>query len=365
MWEPDYVVLDSSELVRDIRLATPRVVILRTFCEQFGAQVVVPQVVRLEMAGNIETRVRDANKKQNDAAAAYQLVGLSLPGNVLSSSPADSLEAALHAFDARLEWLGATSVELPSVSHEEVIERLQEGRRPFGTSNKREIGYRDFLLWRNVLTLEGRVAFVTSNTKDFATEAEGNFELHPDLQDDISNGVSEVRLFVKLEDLAENVLEPRMAALDNAKALAQQLVLNSRQRRELEEFAIEHLQDEFVEASSELFYEGVSIPWDQVPHDALQAEVVREDFSAGVTGIRIVEVKDADSIGGEVELSLSCDVTVDVEQTASWMLWFGQMETVTRSRVETLLAAVEFTLIDRDGRFEPEVVSLQGIRGTL
>jgi len=71
----------------------------------------------------------------------------------------------------RLNELGAVIISVPSVSHQVVLTRALEKRRPFD-ANGRD-GYRDVLIWHSLLDVaelgHNGIVFVTSNTSDFCT----------------------------------------------------------------------------------------------------------------------------------------------------------------------------------------------------
>lgn len=82
----------------------------------------------------------------------------------------------------------------PRVTHEELVERLLRGRRPFTEGEK---GYRDALVWYSALecAANGPVILVTTNTRDFAKPAAGSFDLADDLVADVdATGLSPGRL---------------------------------------------------------------------------------------------------------------------------------------------------------------------------
>lgn len=102
----------------------------------------------------------------------------------------------------------------PSTSHEEIVQRLLDGRRPFkrpvssgknskSVEGRKDTGYRDFLIWMAVLELvrecvNTKVIFVSLNTTEFADE----LKLHPDLLSDLTHDERDrFYYFVKLENV--------------------------------------------------------------------------------------------------------------------------------------------------------------------
>jgi len=102
----------------------------------------------------------------------------------------------------------------PDVPHEVVVKRLHERRKPFGGStDKPDVGYRDFLIWCSVLELliaspDSGVAFVTDNHRDFFAGPKEP-ELHEDLVQDLVDyeiDLSRVVCFRSRQDYLEGLL---------------------------------------------------------------------------------------------------------------------------------------------------------------
>ena len=230
-WRPKYIVLDSTELRADIGLSSTRAVFLRAFCQRYGSVVVVPRVVRLELNNHLESEVPRLAESLVSTARKLERYGAQVPSELATTNRDQLVDDAKQRFAERLEWLGASDLPLPDVSHDEVAARLLAGSRPFGTEGKKDTGYRDFLLWRNVLSLDGPTAFVTSNRKDFME----NEELHPDLARDIAVNGPDVRVFAGLESLTEKVLRPSFPTTDAPDILL--ILIRDDQRLKLERFA--------------------------------------------------------------------------------------------------------------------------------
>ena len=178
------VVLDSSAMRADGFLSRGIILRLNAFREVTGATVFVPGVVRREVQDQLGDRVRDGVQKVHKANQAFSGAHLELELPV----PAEKalIDAAQDAFERRLNQVSAVELPLPSTPHEEVLERVQQRRRPFSSTGEgSDKGYKDFLLWLSVLELvrnwrnveEAEIALVTSNTKDFTGE-DGGPHLH-------------------------------------------------------------------------------------------------------------------------------------------------------------------------------------------
>jgi hypothetical protein len=94
--------------------------------------------------------------------------GVCTQGSVLRSGRFFDYDTELRA---RLNELGAVIIPVPSVSHQVVLTRALENRRPFDADGRD--GYRDVLVWHSLLDVaelgHEAIVFVTNNTSDFCT----------------------------------------------------------------------------------------------------------------------------------------------------------------------------------------------------
>ena len=110
---------------------------------------------------------------------------------------------------SRLNDLGIKIIPYPLISHEKVVERDLDARRPFKESGR---GYRDTLIWESVLNVVDKsskeipdVVFVSNNIKDFCEE---NI-LHPDLVRDLTEreiSINAIKLYRSLVDVGRDYI---------------------------------------------------------------------------------------------------------------------------------------------------------------
>ncbi len=185
------IFLDTNILAKDFRMHGTSFRTLQDLLALFEAQLLLSDVVLAEVVAVFQSSLSDAFRK---ARRLEELLGRKLIGDFdLDSEVAryrrelDSLFWPLSHEDPsppyfrRLPW--------PEVSHEEVVERLLRGRRPFHGEPQRERGYRDFLIWQSVVevakdSLDEEIFFITENRKDFADTSDHQ-TLHPDLLADL------------------------------------------------------------------------------------------------------------------------------------------------------------------------------------
>lgn len=135
----------------------------------------VPEVVVQEVARG---RRHDANElveelNQVNLSRIERLLNLGLPTR--KNELASKVHALVADYDtelrARLTALGAEIVPVPSVSHQAILARALENRRPFDEHGRN--GYRDALIWHSLLDIAelgyDGIVFATNNTSDFCT----------------------------------------------------------------------------------------------------------------------------------------------------------------------------------------------------
>jgi hypothetical protein len=347
-WLPKHIVLDSTELRTDIALTSTRADFLRAFCERYGSTVIVPQIVRIEVEDHIRSETARQAESLADAARTLDRYGATPPSGLEPWVRRRWVTEAAQQLTSRLEWLGAEDIALPNVSHDEVVHRLLARKRPFGSAKNRDTGYRDFLLWRSVLSLGGRTAFVTSNKRDFAEDG----RLHPDLVRDCAVDGKDVRLFIGLHDLTDKILRPSFPTVEAA-----DLLLNrDDQRRKMETFARDELTaedlDQFLWGPDfiDVFASDLGVAESQIEEvdDFRLSSLDAISLENGPTDLRIIEESRViASYNGEVALTVEAFVRVD-----------GRGYEHTQGSVLYPSTRLEFTLDVSGAEVVPVTVSL-------
>jgi predicted nucleic acid-binding protein len=229
------VVLDSSVIVEgDWNLAQNAAQALLGACGRGVVELFVPQVVVNEVISAYQEREEGRLEKLNRARADLRK---------MRGSRADSgdLEGDLSAKPGYITHLtqtikaaGGEILDFPDVGHRELVERALQRHPPFDSSGQR--GYRDALIWHNVLDVarSGNMVVFVTNDSDFR-ETEGGNTLHRRLAKDLQQrGIDpdRVSLAASIAEVVEQVLEPAESILD---ALNGQLEGDPDRDRELAE----------------------------------------------------------------------------------------------------------------------------------
>ena len=348
-WQPKYIVLDSNELIADIGLTSTRAAFLRAYCERLDVVIVVPSVVRLEVESHIQSKVCEVGGALREAARTLERYGAHVPSDYEPVGSPYSRTKAKGQFAERLQWLGARDMPLPNVTHSRVVTRLLEHQRPFSSSKYKDVGYRDFLLWMNVLSLDEATAFVTTDS-DFREKT----ELHPDLAQDLKRIGHEVRLFNGLGALTDTILRPAFPTLD-----ATELLLDlDHQRKKIEEFGANAIESpdmrEFLtlEDIASLIRQDVD---NQFPSSArvVEADVARVyRVALGPTS------KDVRSIDGRT-VAVTYDADIEYAVRAEFR-WSDTEWNVTEMNVVSR-ASVEYILNVNGTEVHPQAISLKSL----
>jgi hypothetical protein len=213
-------------------------------------------------------------------------------------------------FRARLEHYLVDILPLDSVTHDELIARALARRRPFDDSGR--VGYRDALIWHNVLEAARHedVALVTRD-KGFGEKG----RLHAHLQEDLAQrglSRSRVSLFHSIEDVVRTLFKPVDELVTNLREL---LVGDSSFHQSL----VEQLQDAarmgggYVDPNFSIDLDAGAEQWDQWVQDF---DLV--DFS-NFRNVRIERAFPGADDAYSIEISINADAEFRVEiSTDAW-----------------------------------------------
>lgn len=228
------IVLDSSVMIEgDWNLEHNAARALLGACERGEVELCVSRVVLDEVRNSYEEREAKKLQALNGARAALRRMRGPRAG-------AGELEGEVTPRPGYFGYLrraiteaGGQILEYPEVAHQQLLERSLQRRAPFDKAGQR--GYRDALIWHNVVELAGSgkpVVFAT-NDGDFRSDKSPD-DLHPHLVAELqerSIDAERVTLARSLKEVVERVIEP---AAHVRKALGDELGTKKGVRRELQ-----------------------------------------------------------------------------------------------------------------------------------
>lgn len=304
------VVLDTSVLRQKHPLRGITARYLEAFADHYGTGVIVPDVVVREMKRWLTEEVRKVFNEVRKVGRSAGRLGIA---DLLDQPDADrddrGVIRVLEDFDRALRDLGAFVASIPDgLSHEQVLDRLHAGRKPFSGTGDREKGYRDYLIWETILALgstEGErdehgllpVAFLTLNTADFADES-GN--LHPELRDEArARGVSVV-LYTSIDDFIDTVVVPNLPASARAAAI-------------LAEDEAKAILSEFISEQFSKF-----TPYEIAMIDHPYADEIE---NATIEALDVISVDDVEDVVDLPGGTAAAEVVVQAEASVDFFIW--------------------------------------------
>lgn len=301
------IILDSTAYRADFRLKGNAFRIFLPALGKIGARLLLPKVVLEEVVNGFREQAEQL---------ATRITALSNDARRLGLAPCAGKTPDIDSEVARyrsylLKELGAELIDLPSIPHGELLDRALQRRKPF---NNQGAGYRDALIWQNVLDLlkssKEEVCFVTGNRRDFWDDK----GLHLDLGADMlaqTIPTQRLRLYERIEDLNAELITPNLQRLDEAFL---EIAAGSWGTFQLSTWIQEHLADTIQD------------------EDLVQTLSSLQDQGAHVFGIKIKKVKSAElddvrSIpAGKVLVSATAKVEAEVGVSVDWGAYLRSAE---------------------------------------
>jgi predicted nucleic acid-binding protein len=211
---------------------------------------------------------------------------------------------------------GARLLELPEVSHRRVVERALARRPPFDSKGRQ--GYRDVLIWHNVLEVATSDQMVILVTKDGIFEHPDHPEqLNPDLADELMKlglAPNRVRPVRTVKDAVYETIQPTQKVLAD---LRDRLASDESWRREL--FArLQQLAEEeadYVDADVDV---GLGIETERYVDEVIEEEFEYIDDFARIAIADAVPLNPGRLV---LDLWLSATVFYNVDVVPSMNLW--------------------------------------------
>jgi predicted nucleic acid-binding protein len=203
-----HAILDANVLVHDwlLESAAGRTVLAEGASGR--VQLCVPEVVLREVPRVYARKLQRADRQLNEAIRDRAHLQAGAPDDALERvttgvDVASAADAYVRALRARLDEAKVLILPVPSVPHDDIVDRALSGRRPFDQEGK--TGYRDALIWQNVLDLAGSVPNIVlvSNDGDFR---QSSGELHDELREEVIGSGSANRTMACCKDLSELIV---------------------------------------------------------------------------------------------------------------------------------------------------------------
>ena len=213
MWQ---VVLDTNIIRENWLLNGPSMSVLEKFIDSNRCILFIPDVARLEVSKLFREEAKDLIKAVSKLNRLITVAQIDVP----IPEVVQICQTYEQRLEARLDELRCERMKYDQITHEKILTRADQDRKPFRGGDK---GYKDALIWEGVLSIAtqaSRTCFITQNYRDFCESKEG--PLHPDLLKDVRDeGLSEdsivicysIKQFVDLylssylNELAEEVLK--------------------------------------------------------------------------------------------------------------------------------------------------------------
>jgi len=176
MWQ---VVLDANIIRENWLLNGPSMSVLGKFIDSNRCKLFIPDVVRLE----VNKLFREEAKNCIRNVGELKKLNIIADADIQVPELMQLCEAYQQRMNERLEGLRAEVIQYNHITHQQILTRADQGRKPFRASDK---GYKDTLIWEGVLSIAtqaSRTCFITQNYRDFRESKEG--PLHPDLLRDV------------------------------------------------------------------------------------------------------------------------------------------------------------------------------------
>lgn len=211
------IVLDTNIIFRDFHFSSPASRTLLSGMAKANHSLYIPKIVFDEIVNKYVEGVGELLGK----ARRLGFLGLTTNDSVVN----DVIQARLSytEFLMRIvKSVGASILDYPTTSHEELVERALKRKKPFRSTDTG--GYRDALVWETIKILASKnpketIAFVSDNPKDFSDDSRKS--LHSDLIEELNalgDNVSSVLLYNNLDEfVSENIL-PVLELIEKVKA---------------------------------------------------------------------------------------------------------------------------------------------------
>lgn len=184
------VVIDTNVIFSDFNMESPAFTILFKGALKGNIEICIPEVVRDEVFNKYRQQLESAKTKLEKELETFNKLAYT---ELQFAIETDKIDTACRLYEERFERLVSEGklrvIPYPEPKHHKLAKKAILAKKPFNSNEK---GYRDALIWENILSLISdeekeivpllEVIFITTNKNDFLDE-KGN--LHGDLIEEL------------------------------------------------------------------------------------------------------------------------------------------------------------------------------------
>lgn len=208
------IVFDTNIIFKDWYLRGPNISLLEKFITLSNSILFIPKIVIEETINRYKETI-DMKVQSIQSLNGLQPSSINKIQNLDVRKIVDSYSKE---FLARLNELKVIQPEYSNIPHKKVVARDLARKRPFQKSGK---GYRDSLLWENILnqiaSSQTKTFFISNNHTDFCNK--DSKILHDNLKEDLQEkGLypDNVEICLNLDDFLNKYVKPDLISLKEA-----------------------------------------------------------------------------------------------------------------------------------------------------
>lgn len=300
------IILDTNAIVSNFRMDSPNFQVLLENSKNGKDQIYIPQIVLDEVINKYGQRINAIKSTTEREINIYNQLTKGTKKRIISKSDIDTdIKKYSEYVEQLINESKIIKLPYPKTPHEIIAKRAMHKKKPF---NSNGAGYRDNLIWENIkelLTQDQEVLilpeliFITNNYKDFATK---EFELHPDLINELENeyyNSESIQIFSKL---GEYIDKEAKVHLEQEKKIESKLKNNELDDLNLNYITSRYLFDNFI--NYELNSDEIELRWE---FENPSISSISEDYE--INDISVKKLSDTKIL---VDLSFDLEVYLDV-----------------------------------------------------
>lgn len=310
-----HIFLDTTVLRSDFHLSSPDARLLEQFVRTTGARLAIPAVVIEEAKNKLREELENSRTELGKLSRLLHAAPQPLP---TVDVDAKVLKYERHLRDRLTKSFRAVLPGFPTVSHQEIVRRDLNRRKPF---HKSGTGYRDTLIWHSILgrirSVKDEFVFITDNTRDFWNEA--GQDLHDELRWDLAHLggiVGPFRMFRNLGSFNAAIVKPKLEKIGE---LRTQL-----QKDEFPQLSVRKIAEEFEREVTDNLNFAAALRHIRREYEVSTGDAQVLDFGYVTTpdNIEVTEVLEMPNANLFIRFSAECEVSVALnvpaEQSEKW-----------------------------------------------